>query len=76
MRRITTNITDEQFAKLKERERETGATQSVQIRRALNRALGLEVDRDELQWQQDAARIAAAKKSSAEQQLFSAQENA
>jgi hypothetical protein len=35
MRRITFNVTDEQFELLKERERQTGATQSEQIRRAI-----------------------------------------
>jgi hypothetical protein len=44
MRRITLNITDEQFAALKEHERETGATQSEQIRRAI--ALSLKLERD------------------------------
>jgi hypothetical protein len=39
MRRITMNVTDAQYEALKTRERETGCTQSEQIRRAINLTL-------------------------------------
>jgi hypothetical protein len=44
MRRITMNVTDEQYEALKKRERDTGCTQSEQIRRAIAASLKLERD--------------------------------